>query len=269
MFMTTRGLAFALALTLFLTATHPTRADLAGFADTGAISGLNKFNNDTAPGFTSGGQFFNNTFAIDPQFGPFWSGWTVSSMTDTTTPGFGNQYSAITGSGHGDGFYGVAFASSPGDAIINITAQPMSIDYTNTTYAYLSMKNGDSFAKKFTTGDFFTFHIDGYTGINGTGIDIGHVVGTLASYTSPTDSPLSQWATLNLSSLAGARSLSLSFQSSDVGNFGINTPTYAVFDNLLVASVPEPSPLWLAIVGLLVVIPVALVKRRRPRAAAG
>jgi len=234
------------ALSLFVA---DARADVATFADTGKINGVGQHNNDTAPGFASGGQFFNNSY--DTTYGS-WSGWSVSSATDTTTPGYLNQYSAITGSGQGDAYYGVATSFTPNDAYINLTGAPVSVSYTNTTYAYLSMIDGDSFAKKFAAGDYFTFHLDGYTGANGTGADLGFVTGTLANYTSDASTPLSTWATLDLTSLKGAKSLSLSFQSSDVGPFGINTPTYAAFDNLVVgtAAVPEPSPLVLAVVGV-------------------
>ena len=41
---------------------------------------------------------------------------------------------------------------------------------------------------------------------------------------------------LALTSLAGARSLLFGLRSSDVGPFGINTPTYIALDNLVVAA---------------------------------
>ena len=52
--------------------------------------------------FISGGLVFNNHFHADPSHNmEYWDGWAYSNMTDTTTPGFGNQYSAIAGSGAG------------------------------------------------------------------------------------------------------------------------------------------------------------------------
>src|SRR5215213_199185 len=63
----------------------------------------------TAP-FVSRGASFNNRY--DTAFGGSWSGWSVSSTTDVTTPGFGNQYSAYRlpgGGGDGSPTYGVAF----------------------------------------------------------------------------------------------------------------------------------------------------------------
>jgi hypothetical protein len=50
---------------------------------------------------------------------------------------------------------------------------------------------------------------------------------------------LDEWVFLNLSGLGVVSELQFSFQSSDVGDFGINTPQYFAIDNLV--SVPEPA----------------------------
>src|SRR5438552_19211589 len=42
--------------------------------------------------FVSRGATFNNRY--DTSFGGTWAGWSVPTQTDTTTAGFGNQYSA-------------------------------------------------------------------------------------------------------------------------------------------------------------------------------
>jgi hypothetical protein len=41
--------------------------------------------------------------------------------------------------------------------------------------------------------------------------------------------------------LGDARSIGIDFASSDVGEWGINTPTYVAIDNLTLVAVPEPS----------------------------
>ncbi len=64
---------FILTLTLF--ATQTARGyDVATFADTGLISGVNQYNNSSG-GFTSGGQFFNNTYYS--AYGGYWNGFSV------------------------------------------------------------------------------------------------------------------------------------------------------------------------------------------------
>ncbi len=42
---------------------------------------------------------FSNVFTPNA-WGGSWTGHSISNMTDATTAGFGNQYSAFTGSGH-------------------------------------------------------------------------------------------------------------------------------------------------------------------------
>ncbi|NEP06842.1 MAG: DUF4465 domain-containing protein [Okeania sp. SIO2G4] len=87
--------------------------------------------------------FFYNSF--NSTFGS-WSGWSYSNTSDTTKPGFKNQYSAFTGTGFGGTVnYGVAFTFNPGDAMIELPDgySVDSVRITNTTYAVLSMLNGD------------------------------------------------------------------------------------------------------------------------------
>ncbi len=234
-----------LTLTLIAAQTAQAGYDVATFSDTGLISGTGQYNNSSG-GFVSGGQSFNNTFTSS-SFGSYWNGFSVSSMTDTTTPGYTNQYSSITGSGNGDAYYAVLYPT----ATVNLTGTVQSIDLTNTTYTYYSMLNGDQFAKKFAANDFFDVVITGYTGQNQTGSTTGSVKYYLANYTSNASTPVNTWATVNLTSLGSAESLGFSFESSDVGTFGINTPEYVALDNIVtLTSVPEPSSWMLCAIGL-------------------
>lgn len=237
-------------------AAHQASADFAaGFEETSLPA--NSFDNGSngAGGFTSAGAFFNNTYVIDSKTGfAFWSGWSLSNVNNTTTPGFGNQYAAITGTGvGGGGTYAIAGDGSPNDAYINLPdgADPVSVYVTNTTYAYFSMLNGDSFAKKFTTGDFFKLEIKGFSGAGGTGTELGVVDFLLADYTSPTDKPVNSWSLVDLSTLLGAKSLSFGLSSSDNGTFGMNTPATFALDDLRLSVVPEPTSSLLLALGLL------------------
>ena len=76
---------------------------------------------DGAGGFTSGEAFFNNSFT-DFGGGFFaWSGWSYSNVTDNSTPGFDNQYSAIAGSGaNGSSNYAVGFPGTPDGTTIEL-----------------------------------------------------------------------------------------------------------------------------------------------------
>lgn len=188
-------------------------------------------------------------------------GWAYSNHTDTTTKGVENQYSAFTGGGSTGGggvapgqTYAIAYGNEdvarftlPSISLLN------SVDITNTTYAALSMRDGDSFAKKFggSTGadpDFFEVIFRGYEGVNGTGRLTGEVKVALADFRSANSSDdyiLNRWLNVDLTMLSEVRSVSLEFTSSDVGRFGINTPLYVAMDNLTFTAVPEPTSLAL------------------------
>ncbi|MBX9652675.1 DUF4465 domain-containing protein [bacterium] len=221
---------------------------------------------DNTGGFTSGTGFFNNTYTDFGGGFTGWTGWSVSSVTDPTTPGFGNQYAAYPGSGSGGSSnYGVLFASPWDEAFITFSGGELlkSIDISNTTYAALSMKDGDAFAKKFggITGndpDYFGWTI---TGTDASNQVIGSIDVYLADYrfaNNSLDYIVSQWITVDLSTLANAVRLDFTPFSSDIGQFGINTPTYLAADN--VVFVPEVSTLALCGVGSL--ISLALVLKR-------
>lgn len=209
---------------------------------------------DGAGGFTSNGTFFNNDF--DDRF-PAWSGWSYSNVTDNATPGYGNQYSAVTAGGaDGSSNYAVGFASAPGEATIDLPASmfPQSMLVTNTTYAYLSMLHGDQFAKQFggPAGDDPDYFLLTITGLDGGGKPMGAVEVYLADYRfedSALDTLVGSWTEVDLSALSSARKLSFGLESTDVGQFGMNTPAYFAVDNLHL--VPEPTVLVLLAMGAL------------------
>ncbi len=197
--------------------------------------------------FSSGSATFNNVWN-DP--GDFWSGFAYSNTSDTTTAGFTNQYSAFPGGGAGGSDnYAIGYTASAQIDFASPT-QILGAYFTNTTYAALSMLNGDPFAKQFggVTGDdpdFFKLLINGLD-------DTGNIVGTveyfLADYRfadNALDYVVDTWEYVALDSLGAVSALSFGFESSDVGGFGINTPTYFALDDL--TPVPLPASLWLLI----------------------
>ena len=184
---------------------------------------------------------------------------------------YNHQFAAITGTAPGgSGNYGI---SSGTGATINLPSgtSPVSFEVTNSTYTYLSMTHGDGFAKQFTTGDFFELKIFGFSGLNGTGTQVGEVDFFLANYTSANSLPVNVWTLVDLTPLAGSQSLSFDYASSDVGQFGINTPEYFAMDDLTLstASVPEPpSAILAALATVTIGVTCALRRRRRTNAVA-
>jgi hypothetical protein len=196
-------------------------------------------------GWTSGGVFFGNSYNADWNF---WSGWAYSNVNDTTTGDFTNQYAAITGTGiGGTGNYAIAYAGSRAYFDLPDGFLARSAMVTNTTYAALDMANGSMFSKEFTTDDFFRAIFTGYSDVAGMGTPTGQTTVSLADFANfstndnPFDYILTDWLQVDLTPLGSARSVAVSFASSDVGDWGINTPAYLAMDDLTLTAVPEPS----------------------------
>jgi len=208
--------------------------------------------------FLSGDFLLNNNF--DTQYGS-WDGWAVSNITDNVTPGWGNQYSAIPGVGaEGSSNYGMSFIGFTENPSISLTSATV-IDgayFSNGTYGYLAMLNGDAFSKKFggVSGDdedWFLLTIEGFDGATSTGT----VEFYLADYRfadNGLDYIVDSWTWVDLASLGAVTSLDFSLTSTDNGMFGMNTPAYFAMDGM----VPEPMSL-----SLLALAGVALLRRRR------
>lgn len=208
------------------------------------------FSSNVSTAFTSANATFEHNCSI---FGGtcFWNGFSYSNTSDTTTPGFTNQYSAITGGGvNGSSNFGVGFSDSARVSFSEATLVDGAY-FTNTTYAFISMRDGDGFAKQFAAGDFFTLTVNGLDDTNTIthSVDVELAVGT---------NLLDSWLWTDLSSLGNVFALEFSFASSDVGAFGINTPTYFAIDDLTSAAVvPVPAAVWLFGSGLIGLIGIA------------
>jgi hypothetical protein len=237
-------LACLFGLALIPAAARPATAQVIDFEDLKLAPESFYNGSDLAGGFVSEGAFFNNNY--NPTFGS-WSGWSYSNITDVTTPGFMNQYSAYNlpdGGGDASPNYGVAYNFSPGDAIIDLPdgTMPQSVRITNTTYAALSMRDGDMFARQFhgpdgtNPGDWFLLTI---YGLDADGEVTGSVDFYLADYRSQ-DPKLnyivSEWTAVDLTALGAATTLFFQLISTDVDPmFGMNTPAYFALDNLQLA----------------------------------
>lgn len=222
---------------------------MVGFEDIGAAIAADSFNNgsDLAGGFQSGPVSLDNAF--NANFGS-WSGWAISKTTDTETAGFTNQYSVITGGGGlSSDTYAVAntFGQQPPLITLDDTAASFdSIEVNNTTYAALSLREGDDFAKQFggESGDDPDFFMLTIQGIGGDGESVGMIDFYLADFRfadNSFDYIVDAWTTVDVSSLSGAVELQFSLSSSDVGNFGMNTPAYFAVDNIVLVSDSPPT----------------------------
>jgi hypothetical protein len=218
---------------------------------------------DNAGGFTAGGAFFRNSFTDWGGGFTSWTGWSYSTTSDTTTPGFLNQYSAFVTTSNGRP-YAVGYGSGTRIDLPSGLDTPLSVTVANTTYAVLSMQDGDSFAKKFggASGDDPDYFYVDFTGLDSNNTVLGSVRFYLADFRfadNSLDYIISDWTTVDLTSLgSGIHALTLNFGSSDTGMWGINTPTYIALDSLSI--VPEPGTY--ATLAALVALAFTMIRRR-------
>ena len=203
---------------------------------------------DLSGGFSSGNAYFLNDYST--AFSS-WSGFTHSNVTDTITPGYLNQYAAITGSGYA-GSANYAIADEYGNAKVKLTGNASGklvkgFYITNTTYAYLSLKNGDQFAKKFggatgTDPDWFRLTALGW--LNGAmkQQSVEFYLADFRSADSTQDYIIKDWTWFDLQPLGDIDSLVFQLASSDTASGFMNTPAYFALDNFTTADAAYEAP---------------------------
>lgn len=232
--------AFAVAGTM----TAQTTIDFENHPLTGAETHDN--GNDGVGAFDFGGTTFDYSYNMA---GNYFSGFAISNHTDVTTTGFMNQYSSYTAGGAGGSSnFAIFYDFSNGGMNTNDAAIKIdSFELTNTTYAYLSMRDGDGYGKKFgsiyagdgvtldsTNGDDY-FKVIIY-GENFDETETDSIEFYLADYRfadSTMDYIVDEWNTIDLTGFTfDVASVRFGFASSDTNSFGYKTPAYLAIDNV-------------------------------------
>lgn len=174
----------------------------------------------------------------------YYSGVTYSRLTDNRLEGLDGRDVAMPGQGAEDSeVYGIYNGSTPFTFEYEEGAIPQSIQLTNNAYAYSSMLKGDDYAKKFgglvgDDPDFFKLTITGHDAEDN---ETGSVDFYLADYRFDDNSEdyiVDSWEEVDLTALGTVHKISFSFESSDEGEWGMNTPAYFAFDNLTTEAAP-------------------------------
>ena len=186
------------------------------------------YDSGSAGKFTEGIVSFQNVNGYDEDWDyPYWYGFAYSKKHDVTTLGAENQWSAYVVNDDAENIFMVGFVDDfYGEPVIEINfsepVKDLSFDIANTTYAALSMKNGDGFAKQFTETDWFLLTIK-VTAIE----SIEIITMKLGDGTKITN----VWNKIHVES-SSVTKLEFSLTSSDTGDWGMNTPAYFCIDNI-------------------------------------
>lgn len=177
---------------------------------------------------------FSNKY-VENEYGPYWEGFSYSQLTDRTTPGIINQYSVYAESGaEKSKKFAIAFAGfeipTNFQFINNQTRVLKSVMVNNSTNTALSIKDGDGFSKQFEANDWFKVIFTGYDVSGKPGKTVEYY---LADYRNNKSYICNQWTKVSLESLGKVNKVTVTFDSSDKGEFGVNTPQYVCIDNLV------------------------------------
>jgi hypothetical protein len=185
------------------------------------------------------GDYVEEGFIFQNYYETYWSeGFAISNIVDNLTEGYLNMYGVSSGAAYS----GTNFAVVTNYATISSEAKVIDGFYiANSTYAALSMLNGDQFAKKFggETGDdadWFKLSVIGKSDSMVTDT----VEFYLADYRfedNAQDYIVTDWTWIDLSEFGHIVELSFELSSSDLGDWGMNTPAYFCMDDLTVNTV--------------------------------
>ena len=169
----------------------------------------------------------------------FGGGFTYTNKTDITTPGF-NNISAITAKGKNGKVYFTSNSNSFTPAQVT-NLNPDKYEFkgawiTNTTYAYLAIKEGNdgstpSRVKQFSNGDWFKITAVGY---QTHGTEIGRVDFYLADYRDGKTKIVNTWEWFDWSYIEDAAYIQFELNSTDNSEYEgvsyMNTPSYFCLD---------------------------------------
>lgn len=188
--------------------------------------------------------YFHTTFKDEQallEFDHYYSSWgfgggfIYTNKTDISTPGYTNN-SAITGTGkYGKAYLTSYYNSFTPSKIVNLNPDLYKFKgmwVTNSTNAYLSIKDGDSMAKKFVAGDWFKLTITGYTSSKA---EIGSIDFYLADFRDGKSININTWQWVDLSSLNNASYIEFSMSSTKNNTWGMLTPSYFCLDGITLA----------------------------------
>ena len=158
-----------------------------------------------------------------------WSGFTISKVASDTLSQFA---CAAKGGVAGEGTPFLVSYGEETEMYFNDYVYPVEVQICQSAYALHSMKNGDSYAKKFTDEDFFTLTIVGY---DGDGEETKSVVYNLAAKSVFNEG----WTKIDLTSIGQCMGFYFRLTSSDCSKYGgvtyLNTPAYFCIDALKVS----------------------------------
>lgn len=173
-----------------------------------------------------------------------WDNFSFSNWTNTTSQEYSNQWSVNTGEASSGTNFGLAYIpidwndshypTTPIDVEFTNPVKIESLQITNSTFTALTIENGDDYCTAFSDGDYYKIFIYGVK--NDVITDTVEVY--LADFQNGNSYIASEWINVDLTSLDSITELRFDAYSTDIGDFGINTPLYFCLDDISYSTTP-------------------------------
>ena len=207
-------------------------------ADVQSVPTVEKFDTEMTSDYSYGYEndylefeyFYNEEYA-------YWGGFAQSRVKDADAANglFANQYAVYNeAAASGDSFliYYYDSYNEPCDIVVKqqgVSLRDVMLNLTTYTYASITNEAINDFARVFVDGDYLKVVFTGMRGNEATGVVECYVV----DYRDGKREMTTEWTTFSLANLGeGYDRVSVTIETTDVGEWGANTPLYIAMDNL-------------------------------------
>lgn len=207
-------------------------------ADVQSVPTVEKFDTEMTSDYSYGYEndylefeyFYNEEYA-------YWGGFAQSRVKDADAANglFANQYAVYNeAAASGDSFliYYYDSYNEPCDIVVKqqgVSLRDVMLNLTTYTYASITDEAINDFARIFVDGDYLKVVFTGMRGNEATGVVECYVV----DYRDGKRATTTEWTEFSLANLGkGYDRVSVTIETTDVGEWGANTPLYIAMDNL-------------------------------------
>ena len=191
---------------------------------------INSYPSDGVYNWVSGDFGFSTGVAYG---GTYYFNYVVSGQKSNEYEDFTDQYHSAPGGPVAGNNFAVAFLDTYTEgASLNITYSG-AVTYipgtyvTNNAYAATVIKEGNDYARAFEAGDYFKLTFTGYLlGVKGGSVDF-----YLADFRNGKSLIVKDWVYVELTGLGFVDEIRCTLESTDTGEYGMNTPAYFCLDN--------------------------------------
>lgn len=218
---------------------------------------INTYSDDANHSMLTDGYFVAYHLPSGNSYGGYsWEGFTVSRQqeadyTHSNYPARQFSNNAVGGVSNADDAYIVGYYSeyfeSQGTAHVcqidfdtDAECQPQGLYVSLNNYPSKSILYGDDFARKFTTGDSFTITVHGLDAAgNDNGKSVTHYFADYRSDNAENHYVQQDWQWMDIRALGNVSGIYFTMESTDRGDFGMNTAGYFSIDKLVVLSTKD------------------------------